>query len=42
MPTLDLGALHPFLIGCDAIQLACLALVSWMGTHALTQGDLRR
>ncbi len=30
------------LSGRDAIQLVGAAIVSWLGAHAITQGDLRR
>lgn len=30
------------LTGYDCLQFAGVALISWMGCHAITQGDMRR
>ena len=37
---LDLGALHPALAGADGVEMLAVALVSWVGGHVVTRGEL--
>ena len=38
---MELGATLD-MTGRDAVQLCGVAVVSWLGAHAITQGDMRK
>lgn len=40
LPSYDLGQLHPALQGADAVYLAGLSFVCWVGGHVITRGEL--